>query len=73
MTTNQVLFGLALTVVLAVGSQVLARSLRIPALNVVLAVAGLSPGRVNTGRSAQTRGGRSRERSGPVPLATPRR
>jgi hypothetical protein len=72
-TTNQVLFGLALTVVLAVGSQVLARNLRIPALNVVLAVAGLSPGRVNTERSAHTRGGRSRERSGPVHLATPRR
>ena len=38
MTTNQVLFGLALTVVLAVGSQVLARSLRIPALIVLLPV-----------------------------------
>jgi NhaP-type Na+/H+ or K+/H+ antiporter len=37
-TTNQVLFGLALTVVLAVGSQVLARSLRIPALIVLLPV-----------------------------------
>jgi NhaP-type Na+/H+ or K+/H+ antiporter len=37
-TTNQVLFGLALTVVLAVGSQVLAKSLRIPALIVLLPV-----------------------------------
>ena len=37
-TTNQVLFGLALTVVLAVGSQVLARSLRIPARIVLLPV-----------------------------------
>jgi len=37
-TTNQVLFGLALTVVLGVGSQVLARSLRIPALIVLLPV-----------------------------------
>jgi NhaP-type Na+/H+ or K+/H+ antiporter len=37
-TTNQALFGLALTVVLAVGSQVLAKSLRIPALIVLLPV-----------------------------------
>jgi len=37
-TTNQVLFGVALTVVLAVGSQVLARTLRIPALIVLLPV-----------------------------------
>lgn len=38
MTTNQILLGVALTVVLAVGSQVLARSLRIPALIVLLPV-----------------------------------
>ena len=43
MTTNQVLFGVALTVVLAVGSQVLAGSLRIPALIVLLPV-GLTAG-----------------------------
>jgi NhaP-type Na+/H+ or K+/H+ antiporter len=42
-TTNQVLFGVALTVVLAVGSQVLARSLRVPALIVLLPV-GFSAG-----------------------------
>ncbi|MFD9357002.1 cation:proton antiporter [Streptomyces sp. NPDC060031] len=38
MTTNEVLIGLGLTVVLAVGSQILARSLRIPALIVLLPV-----------------------------------
>jgi hypothetical protein len=37
-TTNQILLGVGLTVVLAVGSQVLARSLRIPALIVLLPV-----------------------------------
>ncbi len=36
MTTNQILFGVALTLVLAVGSQVLASRLRIPALIVLL-------------------------------------
>ena len=38
MTTNQLLIGLSLTVVLAVGSQVLASRLRIPALIVLLPV-----------------------------------
>ncbi|WP_137991029.1 cation:proton antiporter [Streptomyces vilmorinianum] len=38
MTTNEVLIGVGLTVVLAVGSQILARSLRIPALIVLLPV-----------------------------------
>ena len=38
MTTNLILFGVGLTVVLAVGSQVLAHSLRIPALIVLLPV-----------------------------------
>ena len=38
MTTNQLLIGLGLTVVLAVGSQVLASRLRIPALIVLLPV-----------------------------------
>jgi NhaP-type Na+/H+ or K+/H+ antiporter len=38
MTTDQILFGLGLTVALAVGSQVLARQLRIPALIVLLPV-----------------------------------
>lgn len=38
MTTDQILFGLGLTVALAVGSQVLAHQLRIPALIVLLPV-----------------------------------
>lgn len=38
MTTDQVLTGIALTLVLAVGSQVLAGQLRIPALIVLLPV-----------------------------------
>ncbi len=38
MTTDQLLIGLSLTVVLAVGSQVLASRLRIPALIVLLPV-----------------------------------
>ena len=38
MTTNQLLIGLGLTVVLAVGSQVLASRLRIPALIILLPV-----------------------------------
>ena len=38
MTTDQILFGLGLTVTLAVGSQVLAQQLRIPALIVLLPV-----------------------------------
>ena len=38
MTTNQILLGLGLTVVFAIGSQVLARTLRIPALIVLLPV-----------------------------------
>ena len=38
MTTNQILIGLGLIVVLAVGSQVLASRLRIPALIVLLPV-----------------------------------
>ncbi|MDV9186794.1 cation:proton antiporter [Streptomyces sp. SR27] len=38
MTTNQVLIGVGLTLVLAVGSQILARCLRIPALIVLLPV-----------------------------------
>jgi hypothetical protein len=44
MTTNQVLFGFGLIVVLAVGSQVLASRLRIPALVILLPV-GLPPAR----------------------------
>ncbi|MFG2793342.1 cation:proton antiporter, partial [Streptomyces sp. NPDC048419] len=38
MTTNQVLIGVGLTLVLAVGSQILASRLRIPALIVLLPV-----------------------------------
>src|SRR5262245_252192 len=38
MSTNQILFGLALVLVLAVGSQVLARMVRVPALVVLLPV-----------------------------------
>ena len=38
MSTNQILFGLALVLVLAVGSQLLARLLRVPALVVLLPV-----------------------------------
>lgn len=38
MTTNQILIGLGLTVLLAVGSQVLASRLRIPAIIVLLPV-----------------------------------
>ena len=38
MTADQILFGVGLTLVLAVGSQVLARRLRIPALIVLLPV-----------------------------------
>ena len=43
MTTNQILFGLGLVLVLAVGSQLLARRLRVPAL-VVLLPAGVLAG-----------------------------
>ncbi len=53
MTANQVLTGIALIVVLAVGSQVLASQLRIPALIVLLPagfIAGLLTGDVNPGR-----------------------
>ena len=53
MTTNQLLIGLSLTVVLAVGSQVLASRLRIPALIVLLPVgftAGALTSDVNPGK-----------------------
>jgi NhaP-type Na+/H+ or K+/H+ antiporter len=52
-TTNQLLIGLSLTVVLAVGSQVLASRLRIPALIVLLPVgfaAGALTSDVNPGK-----------------------
>lgn len=47
MTTDQVLFGVGLIVVLAVGSQVLASRLRIPAL-IVLLPAGFTAGALTT-------------------------
>jgi NhaP-type Na+/H+ or K+/H+ antiporter len=50
MSTNQILFGLALVLVLAVGSQLVARLLRVPALVVLLPVgfaAGASTGDVH--------------------------
>jgi NhaP-type Na+/H+ or K+/H+ antiporter len=47
MTTDQVLFGVGLIIVLAVGSQVLASRLRIPAL-IVLLPAGFIAGALTT-------------------------
>ncbi|MGN6168980.1 MAG: hypothetical protein ACTHQQ_12550 [Solirubrobacteraceae bacterium] len=47
MSTDQVLFGVALIVVLAVGSQVLASQLRIPAL-IILLPAGFTAGVLTT-------------------------
>lgn len=47
MTTDQVLFGVGLIVVLAVGSQVLASQLRVPAL-IVLLPAGFTAGALTT-------------------------
>ena len=47
MTTDQVLFGVGLILVLAVGSQVLASRLRIPAL-IILLPAGFTAGALTT-------------------------
>src|SRR6516164_1443712 len=47
MSTNQILFGVALILVLAVGSQVLASRLRIPAL-IILLPAGFTAGALTT-------------------------
>ena len=47
MTTDQILFGVGLILVLAVGSQVLASRLRIPAL-IVLLPAGFTAGALTT-------------------------
>ena len=52
MTTDQVLFGVGLILVLAVGSQVLASQLRIPALIVLLPV-GFTAGALTTDVSPQ--------------------
>src|SRR3974377_1479455 len=52
MSTDQVLFGVALILVLAVGSQVLASQLRIPAL-IVLLPAGFTAGALTTDLNPQ--------------------
>src|SRR5262249_55280018 len=53
MSTNQILFGLGLVLVLAVGSQLLARVLRVPGVVVLLPVgfvAGVATGGVHPGK-----------------------
>ena len=57
MTTNQVLAGVGLILVLAVGSQVLASRLRIPALIIFLS-AGFIAGAVTIDVNPQRRSGR---------------
>jgi hypothetical protein len=56
MSTNQILFGVALILVLAVGSQVLASRLRIPAL-IILLPAGFTAGADHRRQSGAAAGG----------------